>query len=226
MLGAGCVGDDGPTVILQGMVSPTRDSNGVCTYDPSNPYVLYGSLNFGDGAMPYQMYAAAANTIVTRGNAVSTDPNSLAPESFEVEIREFNGARLGFPGLPNPFLVPAAGAVIGSRSGNKGTVGVVAGTGIPIGYSEILAGKVADSDGKSSVDITLNVNLNARTSGDSEVKSDRLVWGVALFADDQKVACPPKNTSPTLCSPGQDGSPLGVQYYDPGSVPYAAYCEN
>lgn len=202
---SGCVEDDASSLLIVShnrALATVTDTGVSCA--PGETAVLRGSINLANDPeeAQYDLNLLMNNFIVDDSDGLLNDPNILKPISLEVEIREFQGGKVSFPGLPNPFTVPLTGAVLDSRMGSAAGAAIWKGVGIPPLYSELLTEYLADE----LIDqVVLNVYANAESVGDNSVTSDEWVWPVQLRDAPDEAVC---TQGDWVCAPGQDGYPF------------------
>jgi hypothetical protein len=192
---SGCVEDDASSLVVVSQNYWTVAGD-FCT--PSETAVVTGALNLA-GPQQYEFLLLMNNFVVDDSDALLNDPNIVKPISFEVEISEFNGPKVGFPGLPNPYTVPASGTVLDSREGTNPGSGAFSGVGIPSVYGEVLEQYFDD---EILQNVVLHVYVNGESLGDNSLTSDEWIWPLEL-RNGASIDCPGKAW---VCSPGQDGN--------------------
>ncbi len=209
-------------LLIGGVLAPS-DS---CTYESGNLVLLSGTLDVAPALtdppqrVTYTIHPLYQSQLINLGQngtiwagTPGSDPNSITVHQAEVELRDFNGAPLAIPGLPNPYRVPATGFVPSSDGTTPGE-GIGSIEIIPPVYGAALATFAVDSD------IVASVQVIGRTAGDAEVVSPALDWRISICSfclyacqtdADMVELCVPS------CTPGQDSVTI-----TPGVCPDAA----
>lgn len=144
-LALGCAPSN-PGLVAEGVL--TVDA--MCLVTPTNAFLIQGTLDVQPDVpmalrprgISYNASFRVGNQLINNSNRiypVMADPDRIVIDHIEVTLLDTSEATLSLPGAPNPYLVPATGA-IGSTTSTDPTLGIASGTVIPDAYGQLLAG--------------------------------------------------------------------------------------
>lgn len=184
-----CVAD---SVSLRNTCALVPDTD--CTFSTGSECYIRGMLNL-EAATTYTSVLQVTNGLKAREREVPplSETNGIQIDQVEVEVKDSAGNNLALAGLPNPFTVPASGAI---PPGDEGIVGADL---LPAAYVTALRALSRLNT------INLSVIARGKTSGDVEVETAKWPWYINLI---RKSADPAQNQcviiEDSVCGLGQD----------------------
>ncbi len=210
-LALGCAPSN-PGLVAEGVL--TLDE--MCTVTATNALLAQGTLDVSTGApatlrpngITYTIAVRVGNQLINNGNRIyplMADPDRIIIDHMEVTLLDSSEATVGLAGLPNPFLVPADGAVASTASMDP-TLGIAAATVIPDSYGQAL-GAAFPAGGP----ILVRVRVIGTTAGGATLTSGPVLFPInlcvgCLFQCAVDAMGAPINAP--SCLPGQDGLSL------------------
>jgi len=204
--------------------NPGLTAEGVLTFDtmclvtPTNALLLEGTLDlrtdvpamYRPGGISYRAAFRVGNQLINNGNRVyplMADPDRIVFNNVEVTLLDGSEAPLNLGGLPNPYLVPADGAVASTQSMDP-TLGWASATVITDAYGRALATYYAGSGSLASGQtILVRARIIGTTAGGAVLTSGPVVFPIGLCIDCLFIAaCDTMGHGlfAPSCSPGQD----------------------
>jgi hypothetical protein len=167
---AGCVGDDGPAVLVTGVVLPD-DS---CEFNAGDA-MLAGGVFDVSSMTAYDLYPVFINQLVDRSAAAPprANPNDVTILGAEITIQDAAGGTIAFAGLPNPFTI--RGSAFIPTQGQEAAASVV----IPPAYAQVLAGSLG-TDPLAQQSILVEYAAFGETSGNVAIDVGPFVWPVTI----------------------------------------------
>jgi len=220
-LGLGCAPSN-PGLVAQGALS----ADTMCLVTATNALLIEGMFdlqtdvpaNYRPRGMSYAIAYQVGNQLINNANRVyplMADPNRIVINNAEITLLDASESPLSLPGLPNPYLVTASGA-IGSTQSMDPTLGIATATVIPDSYGRALAGVYAPGGTVGAgATIVVQARIIGTTAGGATLTSGPVVFPVSLC-----VGCLFQPACDTMhnpifmpsCEPGQDavtGVPTG-----------------
>jgi hypothetical protein len=208
VLAFGCAPSN-PGLVAEGVLA----ADTMCVVQPNNNLIAQGVLDISPDyagyrvtGISYEVFVRVGNQLINNGNRVyplMADPNRILINHFEVTLMDTSETTLSLPGAPNPYLVPADGAV-GSTQSMDPTFGIASGTVIPDAYGQLLAGAFGTAGGT----LLVRIRVIGTTAGGATLTSGPIVYPIALCSGCLfQPSCDAMGNgilNPS-CGPGQDG---------------------
>ncbi len=206
-LAFGCAPSN-PGLVAEGVLS----ADTMCVVTATNAYILEGTLDLQyTGLEAYRSrgisYIAAfqvGNALINNANRafpLMADPNRIVISNAEVTLLDGGEQTLSLAGLPNPYLVPADGAIASTESMDP-TLGIAAATIITDAYGQALAQRYT-----SGGSIVARVRIIGQTAGGATLTTGPVVFPIHLCVGCLfRGACDSMHNPITSlsCLPGQD----------------------
>jgi hypothetical protein len=167
---AGCVGDDGPAVVVTGVILPDE----TCVLTPGDAMLARGAFDVSS-MTGYDLFPVFVSQLVDRSAAAPprANPNDVQILGAEVTIQDAAGGTISFAGLPNPFTVRGS-SFIPSNGSSVGAAEV-----IPPAYASVLLGSLG-TDPLARQSILVEYSAFGETTGNVAIDVGPFTWPVTI----------------------------------------------